>query len=76
MLSNLSLDEYLSDETSYAELLKDGHSVQQVPLLNYANLQYFPDNTLVRFRGMVQVGTPNIQLYLVYLICLLANLIN
>lgn len=53
-LSNLSLDEYLSNETSYTEVLKDDQNVQQVPLLNYANLQNFTDNTLVRFRGMVQ----------------------
>lgn len=53
-LSNLSLDEYLSDETGYAEVLKDVRSVQQVPLLNYANVQDFADHTLVRFRGMVQ----------------------
>lgn len=56
-LSNLSLDEYLLEETSYAEVLKDPQSVKQIPLLNYANLQDYADNTLIRFRGMIQVDT-------------------
>lgn len=56
-LSNLSLDEYLLEETSYAEVLKDPQSVKQIALLNYANLQDYADNTLIRFRGMIQVDT-------------------
>lgn len=53
-LNKLSLDEYLRNEQHYKEILNDNNNRQLIPLLNYANLQDVQDNTLIRFRGMIQ----------------------
>lgn len=55
-LSGLTIDQYLKNEAEYLKLLQDNpKAVQtQVPLLNYGKLHDFADNTLVRFRGMIQ----------------------
>lgn len=50
----LSLDEYLTNEAVYAEQLRSGTYPDAIPLLNYAPLHELRDNTLVRFRGMIQ----------------------
>lgn len=50
----LSLDAYLANETALRDQLRAGCYTSPIPLLNHAQLQELPDNTLVRFRGMIQ----------------------
>lgn len=55
-LCGLTIDQYLRNESEYLKLIKENPKLvsETVPLLNHALLQDFRDNTLVRFRGMIQ----------------------
>lgn len=52
--SSLSLEEYIRSEADNALKLNNDIDWNQIPLLNYVPLHTVADNTLVRFRGMVQ----------------------
>lgn len=52
--SLFSLDEYIRNETENANRLNNEIDWNQIPLLNYVPLHAVADNSLVRFRGMIQ----------------------
>lgn len=53
-LRNLLLDEYLENELAYKAQLENDQNRLSIPLLNYVPSHALLDNSLVRFRGMIQ----------------------
>lgn len=48
-------EEFLQNEQEFLKYLKSEENLNTISLINHANVQNFKDNTLVRFRGMIQV---------------------
>lgn len=53
-LKDLQIVDFVANESLILETLKDAEKWKSVPLLDHAMLHNFKDNSLVRFRGMVQ----------------------
>lgn len=53
-LKDLQISDFVANESQIIEVLKDLEKWKSVPLLDHAMLHDFKDNSLVRFRGMVQ----------------------
>lgn len=54
--ANITPEDFLQNEEAIMKLLKSEESVKSIPLINHVNIQNLKDNSLVRFRGMVQVN--------------------
>lgn len=52
---NLSPEDFLQNEEEFLKVLKSEESLKNIPYINHVNVQNLKDNSLVRFRGMVQV---------------------
>lgn len=52
--NHLTLNEYLENNCQHLEQLLLEDNLLQIPMLNYCGIDTMPDNTLVRFRGMIQ----------------------
>ncbi|KAL5277760.1 MCMBP family protein [Megaselia abdita] len=53
-LKVLKIVDFVQNESQIVETLKDLENWKSIPLLDHSMLHSFQDNTLVRFRGMVQ----------------------
>ncbi|KAJ6647912.1 Mini-chromosome maintenance complex-binding protein, partial [Pseudolycoriella hygida] len=54
ILSNVTPEIFLKDEKEILRLLKLEENLQEIPLINHVDIQNLKDNSLVRFRGMLQ----------------------
>lgn len=52
---NLSPEDFLQNEEEFLKAFKSEENLRNIPYINHVNVQNLKDNTLVRFRGMVQV---------------------
>lgn len=52
---NITPEDFLQNEQEFLKILKTEESRKNIPLINHLNIQNLKDNSLVRFRGMVQV---------------------
>lgn len=55
MSVNITPEDFLQNEEEFLKLLKSEEALKTIPFINHANIQNLKDNSLVRFRGMVQV---------------------
>lgn len=55
MSVNITPEDFLQNEEEFLKLLKSKEALENIPFINHANIQNLKDNSLVRFRGMVQV---------------------
>lgn len=52
--SQVKIEDVLQNKNGIFDLLKNGANWNGIPMLNYVQLQDFPDHSFVRFRGMIQ----------------------
>lgn len=52
---NITPEEFLEKEREFLEILRSEENLKNIPLINHVDIQNLKDNSLVRFRGMVQV---------------------
>ncbi|KAG4068450.1 hypothetical protein HA402_004790 [Bradysia odoriphaga] len=51
---NITPEDFLAKEKEFLEILSSEENLKNIPLINHVNIQNLKDNSLVRFRGMVQ----------------------
>lgn len=49
-------EEFLQNEAEYLKILRSAENLKNIPLINHVDVQNLKDNSIVRFRGMVQVN--------------------